>query len=116
MEEPLGSDDEARRAPRSATPLLAISTAATLGALAAYSASLTVAALRRRDSAGAWQAVVTPLPSVMATLLSFGALPAPVGGYARPASISIGLMAYFAITAASDQRDSHRRAAGSMVH
>ncbi|GEO33544.1 DUF6796 family protein [Cellulomonas aerilata] len=114
-EEALGSDDEARRSPRSATPLLAISTAATLGALAAYSAGLTVAALRRPDSASAWQSVVTPLPSVMATLLSFGALPAPVGGYARPASISIGLMAYFAVTAASGQRWSDRRAAGSMV-
>jgi hypothetical protein len=114
MDEDLGSD-ETRRSPRSATGLLAISTAATLGAIAAYSASLTVAALRRRDAdpAWQWQSVVTPLPSVVATLLSFGALPAPVGGYARPASISIGLMTYFAITAASGQRGSDRRAAGS---
>jgi hypothetical protein len=115
IDEAHGSGDETRRSPRSATPLLAISTAATLGALAAYSASLTVAALRRRGSAAAWQSVVTPLPSVMVTLLSFGALPAPVGGYARPASISIGLMTYFALTAASGQRSSDRRAAESMV-
>lgn len=94
----------ARRSPRSATGLLAVSTAATLGALAAYSGSLTVAALRRRGSAPAWRSVVTPFPCVMATLLSFGRLPAPVGGYARPASISIGLLTYFAITAASSRR------------
>jgi hypothetical protein len=37
----------------------------------------------------------------MSTLLSFGALPAPVGGYARPASMSIGLMAYFLSAAAT---------------
>jgi uncharacterized protein DUF6796 len=95
----------AQPSPRSATRLLAVSTAATLGALAAYSASLTVAELRRRGSAPGWRSVVTPLPPVLATLLTFGALPAPVGGYARPASISIGLMAYFAITAALDDRD-----------
>ncbi|MBX9245973.1 hypothetical protein ICW40_14285 [Actinotalea ferrariae] len=104
MDEALGSEDETRPSPRSATPLLAISTAATLGALAAYSASLTVAELRRGESASGWQSVVTPLPPVMVTLLNFGALPAPVGGYARPASISIGLGTYFAITAASSQR------------
>ncbi len=115
IDEALGSDDRTRRSPRSATPLLAISTAATLGALAAYSAGLTVAALRRRDSASAWQSVVTPLPPVLATLLSFGALPAPVGGYARPASVNIGVMTYFALTAASGQRRSDQRAAASMV-
>lgn len=101
IEEPAGSENGTRRSPRSATPLLAISSAVTLGALAAYSASLTVAALRRGDSGFAWQSIVTPLPAVMATLLSFGALPAPVGGYARPASISTGLMTYFALTAAT---------------
>ncbi|WP_199422130.1 DUF6796 family protein [Actinotalea solisilvae] len=115
MDEALGSADDVRRAPRSVTPLLAISTAATLGALAAYSASLTVAALRRRDSAVAWQSVVTPLPPVMATLLGFGALPAPVGGFARPASINIGLVTYFAVTAASGRRRRDRRAAGPTV-
>ncbi len=104
MEEARESDDAGRRSPRSATPLLAASTAATLIALAAYSASLTVAVLRRRDSAPVWWSVVTPFPCVMATLLTFGRLPAPVGGYARPASISIGLMTYFAITAASGRR------------
>jgi len=115
IDEAVGSDDETRRSPRSATALLAISTAATLGALAAYSAGLTVAALRQRDSASAWQSLVTPLPPVVVTLLSFGALPAPVGGYARPASISIGLMTYFAVTAASGQRWSDQHAAGSMI-
>jgi hypothetical protein len=94
----------ARRSPRSGTRLLAVSAAASLSALAVFSASLTVAALRRRSSAPAWWSAVTPFPCVMATLLSFGVLPAPVGGYARPASISIGLMTYFAITAASGRR------------
>jgi hypothetical protein len=104
MEEPPGPDDAVRPSPRSLTRLLAVSTAGTLGALAAYSAALAVAGLRRRDSAPAWPSVVTPLPCVLATLLTFGRLPAPVGGYARPASISIGLLIYFAITAAADRR------------
>jgi hypothetical protein len=38
---------------------------------------------------------------VVATLLTFGALPAPIGGYARPASMSIGLAASFAAAAAA---------------
>lgn len=101
IEEPAGSENGTRRSPRSATRLLAISSAATLGALAAYSASLTVAALRRGGAGFAWQSVVTPFPAVMVTLLGFGTLPAPVGGYARPASISTGLMTYFALTAAT---------------
>jgi hypothetical protein len=100
----LESNNGARRSPRSGTRLLAVSAAASLSALAVFSASLTVAALRRRNSAPAWWSAVTPFPCVMATLLTFGVLPAPVGGYARPASISIGLMTYFAITAASGQR------------
>jgi hypothetical protein len=104
MEEAAEPDTGVRRSPRSATGLLAVSTAATLGALAAYSASLTVAALRCRGSALGWRSVVTPFPCVLATLLSFGRLPAPVGGYARPASISIGLLTYFAFTAASSRR------------
>jgi hypothetical protein len=36
--------------------------------------------------------------------LTFGFLPAPIGGYARPASISIGLMMHWAVTAASAER------------
>ena len=111
LEEGPGSDDEIRRSPRSATPLLAVSTAATLGALAACSAGLAVGELRDRDGASAWRSLLTPLPPVIATLLSFGALPAPVGGYARPASISAGLATYFALTAASG-RGSGDRAAG----
>ena len=103
----LESDGE-RRSPRSATRLLAVSAAASLGALAAYSASLTVATLRGRSSGTAWWSAVTPFPCVMATLLTFGVLPAPVGGYARPASISMGLLTYFALTAASDRHRSGR--------
>ena len=96
-------DNGVRRSPRSSTRLLAVSAAASLSALAAFSASLTVAGLRRRTGAPAWWPAVTPFPCVMATLLTFGALPAPVGGYARPASISIGLMAYFALSGAASE-------------
>ena len=42
------------------------------------------------------RAVATSFPCVLATLLTFGALPAPIGGYARPASMSIGLAVSFA--------------------
>lgn len=98
---PLQADEKARRAPPSGTRPLAVSAAASLIALALFSASLTVAALRRRASTPPAWSTVTPFPCVMATLLTFGTLPAPVGGYARPASISIGLTAYFAVTAAS---------------
>lgn len=94
---------EAGPAPRAVTRLLAASAAVTLGALALYSASPVVAALRRRRSASVWRSAVTPFPCVAAALLTFGRLPAPVGGYARPASISVGLMTYFAITAAVDR-------------
>jgi hypothetical protein len=100
-EDPLEPGTGQRRSPRSVTRLLAASAAAALGSLAAFSGSLTVAALRGPRSAPAWRSAVTPFPCVMATLLSFGVLPAPVGGYARPASISTGLITYFAITAAS---------------
>jgi len=95
------SNDDTRPSPRAGTRLLEASAAGSLGALAAFSASLTAAALRRGGPASVWRSGVTPFPCVMATLLTFGHLPAPVGGYARPASISIGLMTYFAITAAS---------------
>lgn len=75
-----------------------------LTALAVFSGSLTVAARRRQSHATTSRVVVTPLPCVLATLLTFGVLPAPVGGWARPASLSIGLMVYFAVTAASAER------------
>jgi hypothetical protein len=103
-EDAVESDNGARQSPRSGTRLLAVSAAASLGALAAFSASLTVAALRHRSSGFAWRSAVTPFPFVMAALSTFGLLPAPVGGYARPASISIGLLTYFAITAAAGRR------------
>ena len=101
MSEAIGTNGATRPSPRSGTSLLAVSAAGTLGALAAFSASLTVAAIRRPTSTSIWSAAVTPFPFVVAALLGFGRLPAPVGGYARPASISIGLMTYFASTAAS---------------
>jgi hypothetical protein len=90
-----------RPSPRSATPLLAASAVGALGALAAFSGALTVEALRR-DPAGSRWALVTPLPCVLSTLLGFGLLPAPVAGYLRPASMSIGLLLYFVVTAVSD--------------
>ncbi|MET1004285.1 MAG: DUF6796 family protein [Propionibacteriaceae bacterium] len=98
-----GTADRAHPAPRSATPLLAASAAATLAALAAFSGGLTVEAFRRTSAASRWTAV-TPFPCVLATLLTFGALPAPVAGYLRPASMSIGLLAYFGVAAASVDR------------
>ena len=42
---------------------------------------------------------MTPFPCVLATLATFGMLPAPIGGYLRPASMSIGLAVYFAVSA-----------------
>ena len=83
--------DGKQPAPRSATTLLAASAVGALGALAAFSGSLTIEALRRSGPPTVW-ALVTPFPCVMSTLLTFGVLPAPVAGYARPASMSIGLM------------------------
>ena len=96
--------DGPQPSPRSVTTPLAVSAVGALSALAAFSGSLTVAALRRESTAPASWAVVTPFPCVMSTLLTFGALPAPIGGYARPASMSIGLMVYFAVAAASAER------------
>jgi len=97
IESPVG----AWTAPRSVTSLLAVSAIASLGALAVFSANQTVAALLRRSTAPILWSAVTPFPCVLATLLTFGTLPAPVGGYARPASISIGLLVYFAVATAS---------------
>jgi hypothetical protein len=99
-----GATTDAPPAPSTAIRVLTASAAASLGALALLSASQTVAARRRGRTMPAWWWTVTPFPCVLATLLTFGALPAPVGGYARPASISIGLMVYFALTAASGAR------------
>ncbi len=95
--------DGKQPSPRSATTLLAASAVGALGALAAFSGSLTIEALRRSGPPTVW-ALVTPFPCVMSTLLTFGVLPAPVAGYARPASMSIGLMVYFAVTAMSGER------------
>ncbi len=90
-----------RPSPRSATALLAVSATGALTSLAVFSSSQTVASLRRQSNAPTSTMVVTPLLCVVSTLLTFGVLPAPVGGWARPASMSIGLVAYFAVTAAS---------------
>ncbi len=92
--------DASRPSPRSVTPLLAASAVGVFGALALFSGNLTIEALRRDPPASRW-AFVTPLPCVLSTLLGFGLLPAPVAGYVRPASMSIGLLLYFAVTAAS---------------
>ena len=71
--------------------LLAISAAATLGSLAVLSLVLTEAA-RRTGPGWWWEALRTPFPWVAAALATFGRLPAPVGGWLRPASISSGLL------------------------
>jgi len=101
--EPTG---EARPSPRSVTGLLGVSAVGSLGSLAVFSVNQVMAALRGRTDAPLVSSVVTPLPCVMATLGTFGALPAPIGGYARPASISAGLLVYFAVTAAAEHRKS----------
>ena len=91
------------RVPRTLTTLLAASAAGSLAALAGSSAATTVAGPgslgdRTRRAAG------TPFPWVLAALLTSSALPAPVGGYVRPASISSGLLASFALTALAARR------------
>jgi hypothetical protein len=88
-----------RISPSFLTRLLGVSAVASLSALAVLSASLAVATLRGRTPTPTWRAAVTPLPCVAATLATFGALPTPVGGYARPASISVGLMIYLGFLA-----------------
>lgn len=93
-----GSPPVPRRPPRSCSRLLGVSAVASLASLAAFSAGLAVAAVRGGAPAR-WRSAVTPFPCVLAALLTTGALPAPVGGYLRPASISAGLVAYFAVTA-----------------
>jgi hypothetical protein len=80
---------------------LGVSAAATLGALAVLSADATARSLRSPGAGPTWAAFVTPFPFVLVTLLTFGALPAPLGGYLRPASISTGLLLYLAVEAAA---------------
>ena len=84
--------------PRSATTMLAVSALGALGALAVFSGAVIGAAVRDPDPTPMVRAVATPFPCVLATLLTFGALPAPIGGYARPASMSIGLAVSFAVS------------------
>lgn len=84
-----GSEDHDRPVPPDG--LLAATAAATLGSLAVLSLVLTEAA--RRNGPGWWREVLrTPFPWVAAALATNGRLPAPVGGYLRPASISSGLL------------------------
>ena len=90
-----------RPAPRSATRLLGASAVVCLGALAVISSCATVAALSGRSSSPAISSAGSAFPSVVATLLTFGLLPYPVGGYARPASISTGLLLHFCVAAAT---------------
>ena len=103
--EPIG---EARPSPRSVTGLLGVGAVGSLGSLAVFSVNQVVAALRGRSDVPIASSVVTPLPPVLATLATFGTLPAPIGGYARPASISTGLLVYFAVSAAAEQRPTLR--------
>ena len=100
------AEPKARPSPRSVTGLLGVSAAGSLGSLAVFSVNQVVAALRGRSDAPLVSSIVTPLPCVAATLGTFGALPAPIGGYARPASISTGLLVYFAVAAIAEQRRS----------
>lgn len=83
------------RSTRSLTRLLTVSAAGSLLSLAAISAGLGVAAARGRRPVPPRAAWAGPFAPVLLTLLTFGHLPAPVGGLARPASISLGLFAYF---------------------
>lgn len=62
---------------RSATPLLAVSASGAFTALAIFGAGLTRDALGRQGNPPTSSMVVTPLPCVILTLLTFGALPAP---------------------------------------
>lgn len=86
-----GERSEDHDRPRPPEGLLAVSAAATLGSLAVLSLVLTEAT--RRSGAGWWRAALrTPFPWVAAALATTGRLPAPVGGFLRPASISCGLL------------------------
>ena len=96
--------------PRSSTRLLGVSAVASLTALAVLSVSLTLTSPQGRDLEPIRRAAVTPLPWVAATLATFGVLPAPIGGYARPASISIGLTGYLSLLAVSTRGDRVRPA------
>lgn len=83
------------RSTRPLTRLLAVSAAGSLLSLATVSAGLTVAAARGRRPVPTRWSWLGPFPPVLVNLLTFGHLPGPFGGYARPASISLGLLAYF---------------------
>jgi hypothetical protein len=107
----LATEDEApepRPSPRSVTGLLGVGAVGSLGSLAVFSVNQVVAAVRGRSSVPIASSMVTPLPPVLATLATFGTLPAPIGGYARPASISTGLLIYFAVAAIAGQRRTQR--------
>ncbi|HYI56235.1 MAG TPA: DUF6796 family protein [Microlunatus sp.] len=95
--------DGRQASPRSATTMLAVSALGALGALALFSGAVIGAAARRPDTMPRGRAIVAPFPCVLATLATFGMLPAPIGGYLRPASMSIGLALYFAVGAATTQ-------------
>lgn len=75
--------------------LLMLSAAGSLLSLATLSGALTAAGLRGLRPAPTRWSLVGPFPPVALALLTFGHLPRPLGGYARPASISLGLLAYF---------------------
>ena len=79
-----------------AVRLFAAGAAGTLAALAVLSGAQAAAA---RERGAGVLALATPFPFVLVALLTFGRLPAPLGGFLRPASISSGLLAHFAVTA-----------------
>ena len=106
----MATDTAVARSPATdgaATRLFAVSAVGTLSSLAALSAVRTADALLPHAGAPTSSSVLTPFPCVLAALLTFGRLPAPIGGYARPASISLGLLAYFCVAAiaAADEHD-----------
>ena len=101
--------------PRSVTSLLGASAVGTLASLAALSGVLVAEALWEKGPRPTPAVVVTPFTCVLAALLGFGALPGPVAGYVRPASISIGLMTYFAAAARASATASGRRRARTDV-
>ena len=96
-----GAPATRRPSPGSVTRLLGVSTVVCLGSLAVMSSCAAIAALSGRSSAPTMSSAASPFPCVGATLLTFGLLPYPLGGYARPASISTGLLLHFCFAAAS---------------
>jgi hypothetical protein len=89
------------RAPaRTATRWFGAGAVGSLASLAAVSGCAAVAGLSGRGGTARMSSAVTAFPCVVSTLLTFGRLPSPIGGYLRPASISSGLLLHFCLAAA----------------